>query len=142
MFKKVCTLGTIFLVGVLHLPAVLNDWYFYFWWYDVMMHALGGVAMGCLAYVFWDFLAKKLPATGRTFLLQGLCILGFVALIGIGWEWAEGLADALVLPKLSMTNAQLGLVDTMLDLYFDLFGGLCAWLLLYSCERTRKKNHT
>lgn len=130
MSQRALTVGTIFLVGILHLPAVLNDWYFYFWWYDVMMHALGGVAMGFLAMTLWRELELRGATTWRAFILQLGFILGFVALIGIGWEWFEALADAVVLPKMGMASAQLGLTDTMLDLYFDLFGGFVAWLLL------------
>jgi len=125
------TVGTIFLVGVLHLPAVLNDWYFYFWWYDVMMHALGGLAIGFLAYAVWRMLEVQSVDTWRALVIQLGFILGFVALVGIGWEWAEALVDAIVLPRLGMADAQLGLTDTMLDLYFDLFGGFVAWLLMH-----------
>jgi len=131
------TVGTILLVGVLHLPAVLNDWYFYFWWYDVMMHVLGGVAMGFLAYTLWSALETRAAETWRALLLQLGFVLGFVAMIGIGWEWAEALADAIVLPALGMADAQLGLTDTMLDLYFDLLGGLVAWALMN--VRSRKE---
>ena len=130
MSQRMLTVGTILLVGVLHLPAVLNDWYFYFWWYDVMMHALGGLAMGFLAYAVWKMLEARSANTWKALVLQLGFILGFVALVGIGWEWAEALADAVVLPALGMTDAQLGLTDTMLDLYFDLFGGVVAWILM------------
>lgn len=132
------TVGTILLVGVLHLPAVLGDWYFYFWWYDVMMHALGGLAMGFLAYALWKMLAERSADTWKALALQLGFILGFVAIIGIGWEWAEGLIDAILLPKMGMTDAQLGLTDTMLDLYFDLFGGFVAWALMN--VRTQQEN--
>lgn len=130
MSQRILTVGTILLVGVLHLPAVLNNWYFYFWWYDVMMHALGGLAIGFLAMTLWTELESRSVASWRSFVLQLGFVMGFVALVGIGWEWLEALADAIVLPRLGMTDAQLGLTDTMLDLYFDLFGGVVAWLLL------------
>jgi hypothetical protein len=130
MSQRMLTVGTILLVGVLHLPAVQNDWYFYFWWYDVMMHALGGFATGFLAMTLWSELESRSVGTWRSFVLQLGFVIGLVALVGIGWEWLEAVADAILLPRLNMTNAQLGLADTMLDLYFDLFGGFVAWLVL------------
>ena len=130
MSQRMLTVGTILLVGVLHLPAVVNDWYFYFWWYDVMMHAFGGLAIGFLAMTLWAELESRSAVTWKAFFLQLGFVLGFVALVGIGWEWAEAFADAVILPALGMTDAQLGLTDTMLDLYFDLLGGFAGWLLL------------
>lgn len=128
MSQRMLTVGTILLVGVLHLPAVLNDWYFYFWWYDVMMHALGGVAMGFLACTVWSWLNVQNQNPWKTYAAQLIFVVGFVALIGIGWEWAEGLVDGVAVQGLGMS--QLGLVDTMLDLYLDLFGGFIAWTLV------------
>lgn len=122
------TVGTILLVGVLHLPAVLFDWYFYFWWYDVIMHALGGLAMGFLACTLWSWLNVQGANIWKAYAAQLIFVLGFVAIIGIGWEWTEGLVDVVALPDMGMT--QLGLADTMLDLYFDLFGGFVAWALV------------
>lgn len=129
MMELRLTVGTILLVGVLHLPAVLFDWYFYFWWYDVLMHGLGGVAMGFLACTLWSWLNVQGASVWKTNTAQLIFVLGFVAMIGIGWEWAEGIVDAVALPNIGMT--QLGLTDTMLDLFFDLVGGLIAWLVIH-----------
>lgn len=95
-----------------------------------MMHALGGLAMGFVACTLWTFLHSQKEETIKDILLQMIFVLGFVALIGIGWEWTEGLADAFVFSHVSSAPAQLGLTDTMLDLYFDLFGGFVAWLIV------------
>ena len=136
MVQKWCIVGTIILVGILHVPAVFYNWYFFLWWYDVMMHMLGGVAMGLLGSgILRMILGKKVHLTpwALGFLYVGF-VLGFVALIGIGWEWLEGIVDAVLLPQLHMGNAQLGLVDTLLDLYFDLMGGvlgLCISAILF-----------
>lgn len=138
MLKKGLAVGTIALVFALHLPAVLSDWYFYFWWYDVLMHTLGGVAMGFLGFWVWDFLREgKFIGSVKELVLSMFFVLGFVALVGIGWEWSEGMVDALLLPRLGLTDAQLGLIDTMLDLYFDLVGGALAWTVVRVFEERR-----
>lgn len=135
MSKKGLAVGTIIVVFVFHLPAVLSDWYFYFWWYDVFMHVLGGVAGGFLSVCLWDWFNRNKRATSlRDVFFSALFVLGCVAIIGIGWEWTEALVDVMLLPRLGMSDAQLGLVDTMLDLYFDLVGGVLAWLVLRSHE--------
>jgi hypothetical protein len=140
MVKRGLTVGTIFLVVALHLPAVLSDSYFFFWWYDVMMHTLGGIAMGFLGTVVWEWLRSgREIKSKKELVLQLGFVLGCVALVGIGWEWTEALVDAVLLPRLGFADAQLGLIDTMLDLYFDIFGGFCAWLLLRAYDERHKK---
>ncbi len=140
MLKKGLVVGTIALVGALHLPAVLSDWYFFYWWYDVMMHALGGVAMGFLGALVWEWLRNEpIVKTERELILEGIFVIGFVAFVGIGWEWAEALADAIVLPHLRIADAQLGLIDTMLDLYFDLFGAVVSFLFLRMYEERKAR---
>jgi len=50
--------------------------------------------------------------------------LGFVALIGILWEFFEFGYDVLISAKGYAAAAQRGTADTISDLFFDLFGGL------------------
>lgn len=130
MFRYFLTVGTIFLVGMLHAPAMVFDWYFYFWWYDVIMHFLGGLAAGFGGVAVWHFLfsGTSLGKTWRLVVAEALFVLGWVALIGIAWEWTEAFVGYRQVTSLGM--AQPGLLDTMLDFYFDLLGGLVAWLLL------------
>lgn len=138
MLKKGLAVGTIALVLAFHLPAVLSDWYFYFWWYDVFMHMLGGIAVGFLGFSLWDFLREgKRAFSLKEVFLSFVFVLGVVALVGIGWEWAEGIIDVFLLPSMGLSDAQLGLADTMFDLYFDLVGGVLAWLSLRVHEETR-----
>ncbi len=129
MFRYFLTVGTIFLVGILHAPAMLFDWYFYFWWYDVGMHFLGGVAAGFGGLSLWYFLMKHSvhELTWRVRAGEFVFVLGCVALIGIAWEWMEAFVGYYNVTSLGM--AQPGLLDTMLDFYFDLLGGFFAWVL-------------
>lgn len=107
----------------------LYSWYPY---YDAPMHFGGGVAMGVLALALWDnhirsvtFTSKKPWARDVFFTF---CVLGFVALIGIGWEWFEFVFDELVVVRQQWGLAQTSLADTMGDLFLDLAGGLAVVL--------------
>ncbi|NBS68802.1 hypothetical protein EBT31_07775 [bacterium] len=127
MFRYLFAVGTILLVAVLHIPATVFDWYFYFWWYDVMMHFLGGVAAGFGGVALWFTLFPDSSVCKGEILGQALFVLGFVAIVGIAWEWSEAIIGSLEVSSLGMM--QPGLTDTMLDFYFDLLGGAVAWLL-------------
>lgn len=122
-------------VIILHLIAVGGSWYFHLWWFDVLMHFLGGVAMGAIALASFNYLAKVSSnhQTNSTDLaalaIKFIFILGFVALVGIAWEWLEFIVDhSGQAQKLAFGLAQPGLKDTMLDFYFDLLG---AFLIFY-----------
>lgn len=107
----------------------LYSWYPH---YDVFMHFGGGVAMGILAFALWDHVIRGVSFSVKKPWLKdafnAFCILGFVALIGIGWEWFEYLFDAFLQARLSWGLAQTSLADTMADLLFDLLGGLAVIL--------------
>lgn len=127
MFRYLLAVGTILLVAMLHILATVFDWYFYFWWYDVMMHFLGGVAAGFGGVALWFTLFPDPSVRTGEILGQALFVLGFVAIVGIAWEWSEAIIGSLEVSSLGMM--QPGLTDTMLDFYFDLLGGAVAWLL-------------
>ncbi len=120
------TLGWILLVFLLHAPAVMHDWYATLWWYDVMMHTLGGVASGVLAYLLTSKMLKSVWHAPLGFLLSlgaVFSMLGIILSIGVGWEWLEAICDAWRMGS-SYGVSQMGLRDTMLDLLFDTLGGV------------------
>ncbi len=115
VFFPVCSLLLI------HILAIVTGWYEAHGWFDVPMHFAGGVIMTWLALALWRQCIIKLvfkPACNARYqvLVQATIILGFVALIGIVWEWYEW-----VFVSQAMT-----LGDTLADLWFDLFGAVCA----------------
>ncbi len=107
----------------------LYSWYPY---YDVPMHFGGGVAMAVLALALWDHVVLdvrfKLKQEWLSKVFFAGVVLGFVGLIGIGWEWME-----FILAELTRVNSwsglvQMGLGDSLADLFFDLLGALCVIL--------------
>ena len=118
-------------VLVFHVLGMLG-WYS---WkpYDMPMHFGGGFAMGVLALAMWDThvrsvtMAGKRPIAKRIFFT--LWVLGFVAIVGICWEWFEFLFDKVVSVQYAWGVSQPSLADTMEDFFFDLLGGFVVTLL-------------
>lgn len=95
------------------------DAYLHLPWLDLPMHFFGGVA---IAYFFSCSLRSPLA----TLVLGRISTFGACLLILAGtcsatvvWEFAEWVTDAL-----GITQAQLGLEDTLLDMLLGLLGGL------------------
>lgn len=68
----------------------------------------------------------KLP----NYLITVVITLGFVALIGVFWEFFEFTYDIFISANGYSRIAQRGVADTMSDLFFDLLGGL-VFLIIY-----------
>ncbi|KKT39663.1 hypothetical protein A2W54_01625 [Candidatus Giovannonibacteria bacterium RIFCSPHIGHO2_02_43_13] len=105
-------------------------WYnfpFLFWWFDIIMHFLGG---------FWIYISARTLIKYFNFNMIGehdgfysfIIFIGFVALTGVLWEFFE-----LVLDRYLIHNGYSFLPgvyeDTLSDLFFDLLGGTIAFLI-------------
>lgn len=105
----------IFLLWGLNTLAGFFDLYYQFYWYDNMMHTLGGVILGCIG--LWILIkTRRIHSLYTRDII--LMVLLFVLLGGIGWEIFEYIQDVLL-----HTNLQPSLRDTVSDLVADLFGG-------------------
>lgn len=109
----------IFLVNLL---ANKFYWYYSIWYFDIIMHFLGGFWVG-LVFI-WLFYAESLSLR-----LVLKIILG-VLLVGILWEVFE------ILVNNNIAQNPFNTPDTTSDLLFDLSGGLCA--ILYPWKRRLK----
>ena len=127
-FKNISILLGVILLT--HITGMLRSWYFAVPWLDIPMHFMGGFWVALLT--IW--LMKVAPGIfGKPSVLGDLIIiLGFTALIGILWEFMEFSIDILIIAKNGLPEiwrTQLGLTDTMGDLFFDLLGGLVAFFI-------------
>ena len=95
-------------------------WYFSIWYFDIIMHFLGGFWIG-LAY-FYFFSPKILPLE---FPQPVFKILAFILLVGVGWEVFELLFNNII------AQNSFNILDTSSDIFFDLSGGLCAILYIW-----------
>ncbi|MDD4761610.1 MAG: hypothetical protein PHZ25_01105 [Candidatus Pacebacteria bacterium] len=121
-------LATLFLVIVFtHVIGTWRDWYWNLSWLDIPMHFLGGFFIA----VFFLWIRKNLPfLVGKNnFFVDFIIILGFVALIGVLWEFFEYFLDYFFANRGVMPLSQVSLQDTLGDLFFDLVGGFSARLI-------------
>ena len=56
-------------------------------------------------------------------------------LVGVMWEWLEFGFDYFFVPEAALWRAQLGLMDTMGDLFNDLLGGTVVGVYFLSKKR-------
>ncbi len=127
-------LGIIIVIATLHYLGLTYDWYHTVPWFDVPLHLLGGAFIGTLfVYIFAlrHVVLKTLPLV--PFVILGV---GFVALVGVLWEFYEFWMDVFVL-KIYQPLAYPGYVhfDTLKDLFNDLVGGALAVGLLWRAVR-------
>ena len=112
----------VFLMVFLFLTDALAQkfyWYYSIWWFDMLMHFLGGLWLG-LVFIYF-FLPKNITIS------LILKILAFVFLAGIGWEAFEFYFINYV------AQNSFNILDTISDVLFDLIGGISA--VLYFSKR-------
>jgi len=99
------------LLAVLDFLAVPGFWYWRFWWFDILMHALGGVIVSVFFVYIYFFIYKKIQTVTGHFWWSGVIFFLFIAL---SWEIFE---------YVYKLNPQAGYIeDTFLDLVAGLLG--------------------
>jgi len=123
--------GAVFLhaFGVVGVPGLTGNLYRGLWWWDHLTHALSSSVVAAVGYTFVRGLDEHTDAVYLPPRFTLVFVLVFVAAFGVLWEVIE-----FTLGGLSATLGggavltQYGLEDTMLDMAFDLVGGLLAGL--------------
>ncbi len=131
MARKIYISLIVLLLGsitVLNFYAYKFFWYWRFWWFDIIMHTLGGLFVGLIALGFY-FLR---PNTREREIKTGVAFavaFALISVIGVGWELFEfSTKHVIFLPQHDPWN-------TASDLFFDGVG--CAFavfifLVLYN----------
>lgn len=127
-------------LATVHLVAVIFQWYHTHPWIDIPQHLLGGVFAALLFY--WLCYAyprffKLVPGTLAPLVL----VLSWAAFLGVLFEFAEFTYDRIAVDYFSLTHryTQLGLADTMGDLFFDMLGGLTLAIFMRLRYHKRKR---
>lgn len=123
--------AVVFAILAIHFAASWFSWYFTLWWFDIPMHIAGGAWVALLFfYLFGDKWKALSPSRG--FMPTLLLCLGFVALVGVLWEFYEYAYDFLIAGKFSLFGEQSrGLFDALKDLFDDLLGGFGIAVVMY-----------
>jgi hypothetical protein len=108
------------------------DFYYRYWWWDVVLHTSSGFLLGVVGFVALFVLngTSRLPE-GLT--PAFLCFFGvtFAVTLGVLWEVVEFAVDCAA-PAVNMQSRETGVYDTMQDLIVDTTGALIVALMGYA----------
>ncbi len=115
-------LEIIFLIFV-YASVILGDiigFYYKFWWWDILLHGISGLALGILGFmiVYALYVEEKIKAMPFMVALLSFC---FAVTLGTIWEIYE-----LAIDQILGLTTQMGLLDTMIDLILDSLGAIVA----------------
>lgn len=128
LFKHLLYL--ILLIFVINFVANKFYWYSSIWYFDMIMHFLGGLFLG-LGLVW--FLSYKNLFLELSWKLIFKIFFG-VLLIGISWEIFEFLFNNIIAQNSFNT------LDTISDIFFDLAGGVFAIIYFFKRIMIYKQN--
>lgn len=109
------------LVAVLQSVAFSFFFYWTLWWYDILMHGLGGFLIGSIAAWAYVFELKRHVGVNRF-----LWIVGVTLAVGVLWEIFEYTVGFRVYDSLYEPYV----VDTLNDMGMDTAGALLAFLMV------------
>lgn len=112
-------------LGTVGLPGSELSFYRSIWWWDHLTHALSSSVVAGVGYAAARAFDAHSDAVHLPSRFMFVFILLFVVAFGVLWEVIEfGVAGAAALFGSEAVLTQYGLRDTMLDLVFDIIGGV------------------
>ncbi len=113
-----------------------RDFYYRFWWWDIVLHTGSGFLLGIVGFIALyllnqtDRLPQELSPAFR-------CFFGvtFAVFLGVVWEIFEFAFDQIA-PYWNMQSVETGVADTMWDLIVDTIGAVIVALMGYAYLRT------
>lgn len=113
-------------IALLHFAALKDFYYWRLWWFDVLMHFLGGVLIGTAS--IW--LLSRF-GTHYSSILTYIYIALFAAfVVGVLWELFEG--------AIGLFHYEEFFPDTLYDLFMDSSGGIISGLICGFFVRKQK----
>lgn len=126
------SLFTVLLIAGLHFLAETFYWYVSIWYFDNLMHFLGGLFLSLFsATVLYNYLKNK--NSRETFFL----IMFFVILIGIGWELFEYAVQFFIKNSHRLAD----ITDSFFDMVFDILGGALGILFVLKSKSRYNIKH-
>jgi hypothetical protein len=112
-------------VGTVGIPGSETSFYASVWWWDHMTHALSSSVVAAAGYATVRAVDQHTTAIYLPGRFMFVFILLFVVAFGVFWEVIEfGISRVAALAGTGSVLTQYGLDDTLLDLVFDIIGGL------------------
>jgi hypothetical protein len=120
-------------LAMLNSYAQANFLYFRFWWFDIVMHFLGGLDVGLMSIWAYTYFVSTYcdQRKARLFLVTVLATLT----IGVGWEAFESFVG------IYLTEAHI-VSDTLMDLCMDALGAVAAYGFFVLVEIPQKIHNT
>jgi hypothetical protein len=113
-----------------------RDYYYRFWWWDIVLHTGSGFLLGLVGFVAIYLLnhTDRLPRDVRP---AFRCIFGltFAVTLGVLWEIFEFAVDS-IWPEVNMQSNETGVADTMYDLIVDTIGAVVVALMGWAYYKT------
>jgi len=120
-------LSLFLVIFFVHILGMYQNWYWSIPWLDIPMHFFGGF---WIAIFFLWFRKNTINIFAQNSFLGDLVVLlGWVALIGVFWEFFEYFLDYIWAIKGVIPLSQVSITDTLKDLLMDLLGGALAFFL-------------
>lgn len=136
-FNKILA-SFLFFLFVAQIISLIFSLYWKAPWLDNLMHFLGGGA-AAMGMIWWTFYCENVSASAKNLpkFYATIMILGFVALVGVFWEFYELIVDRIITKNNYVSLFQQGgLLDTLKDIFVDLAGGMAA-ITLFFYERKK-----
>jgi len=131
-------LGVILLI--VHFIVVIGRWYHTYPWIDIPQHFLGGILVALIFY--WiNYAHPRSFKLISNFSVPIVLVVSWAAFLGVLFEFSEFIYDLIFFDywKLTSFPSQLGLRDTMGDLFFDILGGFALAIFMRLRYDRRKR---
>lgn len=127
MYKKLVALAafTGITLMIINAMAVLFYWYVSLWWFDMLMHTIGGMLVTFVGAAFLWKRLKNLPSL-ELFITLAL----FVFIIGLAWEYYEYIVQFYI-KSVHLADV----ADSISDLICDMVGGSIAALFVIQLKK-------
>lgn len=114
--------GLVLIIATLHAVAFQYSLYWHFWWYDILVHFLGGLFAGLLS-VWIVFYSNYVRAPRITRGASLIVVIGGALVIGVGWEVFERFLGHTWSPEGYW-------FDTGVDIFMDILGALLGFAMI------------
>ncbi|MEK6800311.1 MAG: hypothetical protein AABY05_00090 [Nanoarchaeota archaeon] len=108
-----------------HIILIPIGAYTFYPWLDIPMHFLGGLSVYLTYSMLFEWMKKKGEVGKMNELIFFLFMISLVVLTAVLWEFMEFILD-----RMTASYTQLGLADTIGDLFLGIIGGVFAYFII------------